>query len=284
VWHGSAVTTDDESTGFDAVDDHPDVAMLLSAMDETAQWEATKQLRAWEREWLSLAAGQRLLDVGCGLGDAAIGLSLDLGDSGEVVGIDGSEVMLAEARRRAVDATCRVRFTVGDAGALEEPDASFDAVRSERMLQWVPDPARAVAEMARVLRPGGLVCLADSDWSTLDLDVGDPDLSRRVHETFGVDRSRQTTVGGRLSSLAEAAGLVPLAATSATQVWSSWDPDESPRLHGWAPLAVTAAAMAEAGRLPTDEVDRFVETVEAAARQGRFTMRLTMHALVARRP
>lgn len=283
--YGSSVTAAHvRSTGFEAVDDHPDISMLLSAMDETAQWEATKQLRAWEREQLSLRSGQRLLDVGCGLGDAALALSIDLGDQGEVVGIDGSEVMLAEARERAAGATCRVRFTVGDAGALDEPDASFEAVRSERMLQWVPDPARAVAEMARVLRPGGLVCLTDSDWSTYDLDVGDPGIARRVHETFGVDRGRQTTVGGRLTSLAEAAGLVPLAETTATQIWSSWDPDKSPRPDGWAPMVVMAELMVEAGQLAADEVDRFVETVEAAARQGRFTMRLTMHSLIAAAP
>ncbi|MDP1821218.1 MAG: methyltransferase domain-containing protein [Acidimicrobiales bacterium] len=279
------MTADDErSPGFESVDDHPEVTMLLRAMDETAQWEATKQLRAWEREQLSLRTGQRLLDVGCGLGDAALALSADLGHDGEVVGIDGSERMLAEARLRGADATCRLRFTVGDAGALEEPDASFDAVRSERMLQWVPDPARAVAEMARVVRRGGRVCLTDSDWSTLDLDVGDSDLARRVRETFGVDRERQTTVGGRLNSLAESAGLAPLAETSATQVWSSWDPDESPRLHGWAPLAVSARAMVDAGQLAPGGIDGFVETVESAARQGRFTMRLTMHSVVARLP
>lgn len=270
--------------GFEVVDEQPDVGMLFSAMDETAQWEATKQLRAWEREQLSLRPGQRLLDVGCGLGDAALALSIDLGDEGEVVGIDGSELMLAEAQRRATDATCRFRFTVGDAGALYEPDAGFDAVRSERMLQWVPDPARAVAEMARVLRPGGLVCLADSDWTTLVFDVDDADITRRVGETFGVDRVRQTTVGGRLSSLAEAAGLTPLAETSATQVWSSWDPDESPRPSGWAPMTVMAQAMMDAGQLPADGVDRFVETAEDAARRGRFSMRLTMKALAARRP
>ena len=271
-------------TGFDAVDDQPDVSLLLSAMDETAQWEATKELRAWERGQLSLRAGQRLLDVGCGLGDASLALSIDLGEQGEVVGIDGSEMMLAEARVRAADAPCRVRFKVGDAGALDEPDASFDAVRSERMLQWVPDPARAVAEMARVVRPGGVVCLTDSDWSTLEFDVDDPDIGRRVHETFGVDRARQTTVGGRLGRLAEAAGLVPLAEASATQIWKSWDPDESPRPDGWAPMAVMAGTMVEAGQLKEDEVDWFVETVEEAARQGRFTMRLTMHSLIATAP
>lgn len=280
--YGSAMTDADlTSTGFKSVDDQPDVSMFFSAMDETAEWEATKQLRAWEREQLSLHPGQRLLDVGCGLGDAALALSLDLGDQGEVVGIDGSEVMLAEARVRTADATCRMRFTVGDAGDLDEPDASFDAVRSERMLQWVPDPARAIAEMARVLRPGGLVCLTDSDWSTFDLDVGNPDIARRVQETFGVDRTRQTTVGGRLASLAEAAGLVPVGETSATQVWSSWHPDKSPRPDGWVPMAVMAEPLVEAGQLAADEVDWFVETVEDAARQGRFTMRMTMRSLIA---
>lgn len=283
--YGSRMTTADAPrTGFQSVDDQPDVTLLFNAMDETAQWEATKQLRAWERERLSLRSGQRLLDVGCGLGDAALALSTDLGERGEVVGVDGSELMLAEARARAAGAMCSVRFAVGDAGALDEPDASFDAVRSERMLQWVPDPARAVAEMARVLRPGGLVCLTDSDWSTLEFDVGDPDIARRVRETFGVDRVRQATVGGRLPSLAEAAGLTPLAETNATQVWASWDPDESPRLDGWPPMAIMAEAMVDAGQLAPDEVDRFVETVEEAARQGRFTMRLTMHSLIAAAP
>jgi hypothetical protein len=101
---------------------------------------------------------------------------------------------------------------------------------------------------------------------------------------FGVDRDGPTTVGGRLRSLAEAAGLVPLAHTTATQVWSSWDPDESPRPDGWAPMAVMAEVMVEAGQLRADEVDRFVETVEEAARRGRFTMRLTMHSLIAAAP
>jgi SAM-dependent methyltransferase len=279
------VTDDrDQMTGFQTVDQQPDPKMLLAAMDETAGWEATRQLRAWEREHLALAPGQRLLDVGCGLGDAAVALATDLGRAGEVVGIDGSEVMLAEARVRAGAAPCAVRFAVGDAGALAEPDASFDAVRSERMLQWVPDPARAVAEMARVVRPGGVVCLADSDWSTLAMDLGDDDLARRLHATFGVDRDRQTTVGGRLDRLAEAAGLTVVAQTSATQVWSSWDPDTSPRLDGWAPMAVTAAAMVDAGQLPPDDAARFVAAVERAAREDRFTMRLTMCAVVARRP
>jgi len=279
------VTDEDaRGDGFHAVDDHPEVTMLLRAMDETARWEATQQLRAWERERLALRPGQRLLDVGCGLGDAAIALSADLGEHGEVVGVDGSKVMIAEAQVRAASARCGTRFVVGDAGALDEPDDSFDAVRSERMLQWVPDPGRAVAEMARVVRPGGLVCLTDTDWSTYYIDIGDPGLAQRVRDTFGVERHRPTTVGGRLTSLAEAVGLRALAETTATHVCSQWDPDVSPRPDGWAPMAVVADELIAAGQLAADERDQFVQSVEDAARRGHFTMSLTMHALVAAAP
>ena len=278
------VADEERGPGFHAVDEHPDVSMLLTAMDETAQWEATQRLRSWERERLALRPGQRLLDVGCGLGDAALALSLDLGAHGEVVGVDGSEVMLAEAQARAAGVTCRTRFVLGDAGALGEADDSFDAVRSERMLQWVPDPGRAVAEMARVVRPGGLVCLIDSDWSTFDLDVGDPEVSQRVRDTYGVDRGRPTTVGGRLAGLAEAVGLRPLAESSAVQVWSSWNPDASARPDGWAPMSLHADDLIAAGNLAHYERGWFVDTISDAARQGRFAMRLTMHALVAVAP
>jgi SAM-dependent methyltransferase len=198
--------------------------------------------------------------------------------------VDGSKVMIAEAQVRAAGARCGVRFAVGDADALDEPDDSFDAVRSERMLQWVPDPGRAVSEMARVVRPGGLVCLTDTDWSTYDLDIGDPDLARRVRDAFGVERRRPTTVGGRLASLAEAVGLRVLAEKTATQVWSQWDPDASPRPSGWAPMTMVADELVAAGQLAADERDPFVEKVQDAARHGRFTMRLTMHALVAAAP
>ncbi len=111
--------------GYERVDDDPNVAVLLATMDTTAGWEATRRLRAWERQQLSLHDGQRLLDVGCGLGEAALALAADLGVEGEVVGVDASAEMIAGARSRARAARCRIRFAVGDARALDEPDDSL---------------------------------------------------------------------------------------------------------------------------------------------------------------
>ncbi len=87
-WLACMGTADAHGLGYERVDDDPNVSVLLATMDATAGWEATRRLRAWERDQLRLGDGQRRLDVGCGLGEAALALAEDLGDNGEVVGAD----------------------------------------------------------------------------------------------------------------------------------------------------------------------------------------------------
>lgn len=99
-----------------------------------------------------LGAGtKRVLDVGCGAGF----LSNALAASGHAVtGLDAAAGALAVARTH--DATGRVRYDVGDARALPYDDGAFDVVCAMDFLEHVDDPARVIAEAARVLAPGGL--------------------------------------------------------------------------------------------------------------------------------
>jgi SAM-dependent methyltransferase len=187
--------------------------------------------------------------AGCGLGEAALTLAEDLGEDGEVVGVDASTEMLRFARTRSRSVACRVRFSVGDALALDEPDRCFDVVRSERTLQWLADPRAAVEEMARVLRPGGRISLIDTDWSTFRIDVGDEQLAAEVREAVRTERGRPSNVGSRLSDLVLAAGFDLLAMTQATQVWTAWNPDESPAPHGCFSMQSLAEDLVAAGRL-----------------------------------
>ena len=277
-------TEDTHRLGYQRVDDDPNVAVLLATMDRTAGWDATRRLRTWERDQLGLTRGQRLLDVGCGLGEAALALAEDLGDRGAVVGIDVSEQMLRVARINARSARCRVRFTVGDACSLDEPDDSFDAARSERTLQWLADPAAAVAEMVRVVRSGGRVSLIDTDWSTFTIDVGDDALAALVRDGMGTERNRPSNVGRRLHDLVGAAGCVPLARTEATQTWTTWDPDESPAPLGCFSMESLADDLVATDRLASADRQRFVSTIHDAARRGQFSMCLTMFAVVAVAP
>lgn len=118
------------------------------------------------RAWLGARASGRILDIAVGTG-----LTLPHYPSDAVVtGIDVSSGMLAIARRRAADLGRAVELHEGDAQQLPFDDASFDTVVCALALCCVPDPARAVAEMHRVLVPGGRLLLLDhigSSWPPL---------------------------------------------------------------------------------------------------------------------
>jgi SAM-dependent methyltransferase len=94
------------------------------------------------------------LDVGCGTG-ALSETILSVATPGEVVGIDPSPEFVAFARDRVRDP--KAKFDVGDAQALQADPATFDAAVAGLVLNFVPEPGRAVSEMARVTRPGGTV-------------------------------------------------------------------------------------------------------------------------------
>lgn len=268
---------DSHGLGYRRVDDDPNVVVLVDTMDATGRWNATVELRAWERRHLRLAVGESLLDVGCGLGDATVSLAEDVGPDARVVGIDASSSMLTVARQRAEAARRRVRFSVGDAVALDEPDRSFDAVRTERTLQWLTDPRAAIDELVRVVKPGGRVSLIDTDWSTLSIDVGDAEISAAVREAMRVERRRASNVGSRLGELARDAGLDVVDATSRTQCWTEWDPDARPAPDGCFSMQSLADDLVSAGQLAADDAGRFVSTIHDA-RRGRFSMSLTMFA------
>lgn len=104
-----------------------------------------------------LSAGDRVLDVGCGTGIATLHAAEVVAQSGRVVGIDLSEGMLQEAGRAVDKSRMRDRIELRrmDAEALELPAGSFDAVISLCAVLHFPDVQRAVAEMRRVLVPGG---------------------------------------------------------------------------------------------------------------------------------
>ena len=274
---------DTHALGYRRVDDDRNVGVLVTTMEATSRWDAIRRLREWERTNLELAAGERLIDVGCGLGEAALALTIDLGADGEVVGIDASTAMLEVARDRATAAPCPMRFTVGDTLALDETSLSFDVARCERTLQWLTDPRAAVDELARVLRPGGRMSLIDTDWSTLRLDVGDDTIAAMVCDAMQTERRRASNIGSRLGELVLAAGFNEVLESSATQVWTTWDPDASPAPYGCFSMRSLAEDLVSAGRLDTTDTDRFVSTIHDAARNGRFSMSLTMYAVIARR-
>ena len=127
--------------------------------DDGAAYE--RMMGVWSRlagdvflDWLAPKAGQSWLDVGCGNG-AFSELIVTRTAPGAVDGIDPSEGQLSYARTRP--ATGKVQFRQGSATELPYADNAFDHATMALVLFFVPDPAKGVAEMARVVKPGGSV-------------------------------------------------------------------------------------------------------------------------------
>ena len=110
--------------------------------------------------------GERVLDVGCGPGFLARKVAEAVGPEGAVRGIDISESLLAVARGHCADLPW-VELTKSDATQLPYPDADFDAVISTQVLEFVPDVDTALAQVRRVLRPGGRAVIVDTDWDSV---------------------------------------------------------------------------------------------------------------------
>lgn len=131
----------------------------LKIFTDGAAYERT--MGRWSRivgreflDWLDAPKGLRWLDVGCGNG-AFTETLMSHAAPAHVSGIDPSPPQIAYARQR--DTARPAVFQVGDAQALPFADADFDATIMALVISFIPDPAKAVAQMARVTRPGGFV-------------------------------------------------------------------------------------------------------------------------------
>lgn len=104
-----------------------------------------------------------LLDCGCATGSITVGLAKVVAP-GQVTGVDISEIEIERAQVRAAEAgLTNIRFVVGNIYQLDFPNNSFDAVFSHNVLEHVAEPGRALREMYRVLNPGGVVGIRDTD-------------------------------------------------------------------------------------------------------------------------
>lgn len=131
---------------------------------------------------LALGPVDRVLDIGCGTGDDVRLMAELVVPAGRAVGLDVSETMGAEARRRGTGGgqSAPIEFQQGDIYALPFPDGVFDATRADRVFQHLTEPVAGLTEMRRVTRPGGVVSAIDPDWDTLVVDVSNRALFRKI--------------------------------------------------------------------------------------------------------
>jgi arsenite methyltransferase len=152
---------------------------MAKALEAVYQKRDMVRRRGLVREALGAAPGERILDVGSGPGFYVTELLEEVGPKGSIVAVDTSPDMLAIARRRCTGHD-NVTFHEGNASSIPVEDAGFDGALCIQVMEYVTDPAGALAEIHRALRPGGRAVIWDIDWATVWWHSSDPDRMRRV--------------------------------------------------------------------------------------------------------
>jgi len=213
---------------------------------------------------LDIPRGARCVEVGCGGGHATRQLAAVVGQAGRVVGLDLDSAILDLARRdTAAQGLDNVEFHLADAGKLPLEDGSQDVAYARLLLTHLSEPLGAVSELARVVRPGGLVIVEDMDWDGVFCHPRSEafDRYRHIHAEIHRRRGGDPAIGPKLPGLLRRTGLVGVDLSLAHPA----------HLHGRAKTlhALTLANIADPilaeGLLDRDEIAALRRDLEALA-------------------
>lgn len=247
--------------------DAGDAAALGGYLDAVRGDEAVARWKLLSFELMGARPDAVLVDVGCGSGDDVRDLAGLAGPTGRAIGVERSEAMAAEARRRCEGSGAEI--LLGDAGALPLPDDVADGCRCERVLQHLDDPAAAVAEMARIVRPGGVVVASEPDWGTVVVDGGDPEVERALAVGASV-AVRSPAAGRSLRRLFVDAGLRDVDVIARTLVTG-----DLPRARLMLGIDAALARAVERGDVADRRARSWCAAVQRAAAGGRLTAAIT---------
>jgi SAM-dependent methyltransferase len=263
---------------FSGVDRTADPGRFVACLDMLADIPFFRGYKRDSRAALGLVPGDAVLEVGCGMGRDLAALAAVVGPRGLAVGLDASRVMLGRAGREVGGGGAMPALTAGDALDLPFADAAFTACRVDRTLQHLPDPFRALAEMARVTRPGGRVSAIEPDWGSYLLDSELPDAARAVERTWR-ERFPSGRVGRTLARGLAACGLTGITAEARTFVLRDFATADA--IYDIVPTVDEALAR---GSLPRERGEALLAGFRAADARGLFFSSLTFFLVMGRKP
>ena len=250
---------------------------FVDYLDAVTAIDAARMYKRRSYERLRIVPGARVLDVGCGVGDDVRAIAELVGESGRVVGVDLSEQLIAEARRRT-RMPSNIDFTTGDTHDLRFDDETFDASRVDRTLQHLADPAQAVRELVRVTRSGGRVVASEPDWDTIAFDAANVPLTRTIARVMSDDR-RNPWMGRRLYPLFVENGLRELSFEGF--VIPVFDFEQADQLTGIVPAAAIAR---ERGEITSIDEAAWLADLRERSAHGRFFAAVSLYVVAGTKP
>jgi arsenite methyltransferase len=229
---------------------------------------------------LGLQVGERVLDVGSGPGLLTAEMARAVGPAGHVTGLDVSDAMLAISRRRSsdLDRAGRPSFVKADAAALPFPDATFDAATSIQVYEYVADLPSALADLHRVLRPGGRALILDTDWDSIIWHATDTGRMRRVLVAW-MGRFADPHLPRSLASQLRDAGFQ----VNQPEVLVLLNPEYSPDTYSIANGEIMADFAVARGGLTREEADAWMADLHQLGRERRYFFSLNRYLFLATR-
>ncbi len=227
---------------------------------------------------LEVVPGHRVLDVGCGTGADVQMLANLVGPGGLAVGVDTSEFMITEAKRRTLGSGLPIEFYTASVDVLPFLEGTFDGCRADRLLQHLDDPRRTLREMVRVIRPGGRIVVSEPDWETLLVDA-DRAVTRKILNARS-DRYRSGWIGRQLAGLFLSCGVSDVVTMPpVTFVVTTYE--SANEIFG---LRGAADHACDTGVVSAAEAGDWLRHLEEADRLGYFFSAATLFAVAGKRP
>lgn len=249
---------------FDQVDKTTDPADFVRYLDSTRASDFFQEIKRRSYALLDLKPGAAACDIGCGTGDDVLAMVALVGPGGRALGIDASQTMLDEARRRASARGIAAEFQRMDVQRLGLPDESFDGVRAERVLQHVPDPTAALNEIVRIAKPGARIVIWEADLDLFIIDAPDYDVSQRMTR-FIRDGFRQGGIGHELYRRFLDLGLIDVRSTPLMRDFTQLAQVEDPF-----DLRASTERAVEQGVLDRDRAGDWFDSLVEADAAGQF--------------
>jgi arsenite methyltransferase len=227
---------------------------------------------------LALAESERALDIGSGPGLLAHDMAAAVGPEGRVCGIDISEAMLAMSRKRCAGQPW-VEFQTADATELPYPDGSFDAAVSTQVYEYVADIPAALAELYRVLRPGGRAVILDTDYGSLVIHTENAARMERVLSAWN-EHFVHAGLPRTLSQELRAAGLM----IRQRDAIPMFNPEYHDDTYGKGLLGIIAAFVVGRKGVTREEADDWLAEFSELGTRGRFFFSLNRYLFVADKP
>ena len=243
-----------------------DAVRMAAFLEERSRVRDIQEVNQKFCEVINAKPGEHLLEVGSGSGILCRMLAASLEPGGDVVGVDISPEMTAEARKYALCEGINnvVTFETAKAEALPYPNARFDGAIAARLLLHGVDPQAIIREMKRAVKPGGRLVVMDWDFDTVTVDHPNRELTRRLLHWRSDHHGGNNWSGRQLWRQMQTAGLQNLT------------------VHPWVSVALceadgltqsiwrAAQVACEGGAISSAEGEAWVETLKERIRAGTF--------------